>query len=84
MGYSPWDHKELNTTEQLNTYTHSPILSTFEPYIIPENFKILTLFSLCFDCYRIKLEVSNLKINRKSSGIWQCSSIFLHKILVKN
>ena len=24
-GYSPWDHKELDTTEQVNTHTYIPV-----------------------------------------------------------
>ena len=27
MGYSPWGHKELDTTERLSTHTHSIFLS---------------------------------------------------------
>ena len=27
MGYGPWDHKELDTTEQLNTHTHCRSIS---------------------------------------------------------
>ena len=33
LGYSPWDHKELDTTEQL-THTHSRYFKYFHSYQI--------------------------------------------------
>ena len=37
MGYSPWSHKELDTTERLHTHTHHVISLVLEAQDISVN-----------------------------------------------
>ena len=32
MGYSPWGHKELDTTERLNNSNHDDVLRIWPPF----------------------------------------------------
>ena len=50
MGYSPWGHKESDTTEHTHTHTHT--------HTLPSSKFILSLFTLLnlnfLSCYQIK------------------------------
>ena len=38
MGYSPWGHKELDTTEHAHTHTHT----IYARFLIPTAFEFIT------------------------------------------
>ena len=65
VGYSPWSHKELNTTERLSTAEHMKLLSTLE--VLNVSFYTSNIcFLFCF-----------IEGFTFVSGVQHCDSLFL-------
>ena len=86
VGYSPWGHKELDTTEQLS-YTHTQI-SIMHLYTV-----FIMLYTQCIEDYKLENFTSapfqtggssayfvNLRASLLMSGAWHEATLELWKL----